>query len=612
MIPRFPASLRYTIGLLVLVIEGVVLLTLGTYYYREFSAEVDRRLDEAIAKPGALVMQGALSTDAFGQRETLENLVGPALEDALIVTTDGMTLVALDPARIGAGAPAWETQREGWQARAATGGFTERHADGTNSYLIRVAPVVIAAGQTPVLFSYLKLQTTENERELANLRLQLIGGSVTAIVVTTIALLLTVNWLVTRRLQRVADAVDQVTAGNYANRIAPGSLPDEIGHLSSGVNTMTRRLGEAFDGLQGAIRQLEVAEQKYRVLVDNAAEAIFVAQDRRVVFSNPKLCQLLDVSVDDVLTLPITQFIHPDDQSMVLARHQQRLRGEAPPDTYEFRMISATGRPLWVGLTAVRIEWKGTPAILNFMSDVTDRKRAEAEKEQLTQQLIQAQKLESVGRLAGGVAHDFNNMLQSILGNVDLALLDVPKEHAAYESLVEIKASARRSAELTGQLLAFARKQTAAPKIINLNDTTTSALTLLRRLIGEQIELVFNQGTRLWPIEIDPGQVDQILTNLCVNARDAMTGAGRITIDTSNLTLDGTYLASHPGCHPGEYVLLAVSDNGQGIDRETLPHIFEPFFTTKGVGKGTGLGLATVFGIVKQNGSLINVYSEPG
>ena len=244
--------------------------------------------------------------------------------------------------------------------------------------------------------------------------------------------------------------------------------------------------------------------------------------------------------------------------------------------------------------------------------DITERKRGEAEREKLQEQLTQAQKMESVGRLAGGVAHDFNNMLQAILGNAALALEQIPADSPVRENLEEVLKSAQRSADLTRQLLAFARKQTIQPKVLDLNDTVGGMLKMLRRLIGEHIDLVWMPGADLWPIKMDPSQIDQILANLCLNARDAIAGTGKVTLETTNVTLDDTYVQSHPECVPGDYVLLAVSDTGMGMDVETRSHLFEPFFTTKEPGKGTGLGLATIFGIVKQNQGLISVSSEPG
>jgi PAS domain S-box-containing protein len=237
--------------------------------------------------------------------------------------------------------------------------------------------------------------------------------------------------------------------------------------------------------------------------------------------------------------------------------------------------------------------------------DLTERKALES-------QLQQAQKMESVGRLAGGVAHDFNNMLGVILGYTDLALMRGDLASPIHADLMAIRKAAERSANLTRQLLAFARKQTAAPKVLDLNEAVEGMLKMLRRLIGEDIDLAWLPDKNLWPVKVDPSQIDQILANLCVNARDAIEGVGKLTIETGTTAFDEAYCAEHPGFVPGEYVLLAVSDNGAGMDKETQDKLFEPFFTTKEIGKGTGLGLATVYGIVKQNNGFINVYSEPG
>jgi len=242
--------------------------------------------------------------------------------------------------------------------------------------------------------------------------------------------------------------------------------------------------------------------------------------------------------------------------------------------------------------------------------DISKLKSSEAEKEKIGSQLQQAQKMESVGRLAGGVAHDFNNMLSVIIGNAEMALEHAENHPDMRRELEEIKKAALRSADLTRQLLAFARKQAVTPRVINLNHSIEGMLRMLRRLIGEDIQLAWLPETALAPIFIDPSQVDQILANLCVNARDAINGVGKITIETGTVSLNAEYCLENPGFIPGDYTLLSVSDNGSGIAKEHLKVIFEPFFTTKKQGEGTGLGLAMIYGIVKQNGGFIKVYSE--
>jgi PAS domain S-box-containing protein len=249
---------------------------------------------------------------------------------------------------------------------------------------------------------------------------------------------------------------------------------------------------------------------------------------------------------------------------------------------------------------------------IRAMRNRSERKRAEEDRAKLSAQLLQSQKMESVGRLAGGVAHDFNNMLGVILGHVEMAMDQVEKSQPLFNDLQEIQKAAQRSADLTRQLLAFGRKQIISPKILDLNDTVTDMMKMIRRLVGENIDVVWKPAANLWSIKADHSQIDQILANLCVNARDAITGTGKLIIETGNKILDEAYCLGNEEAVSGDYVLLAASDTGCGMTPETQSHIFEPFFTTKDVGKGTGLGLSTVYGIVKQNDGFINVYSEPG
>jgi len=247
-------------------------------------------------------------------------------------------------------------------------------------------------------------------------------------------------------------------------------------------------------------------------------------------------------------------------------------------------------------------------SIVNYVAvkhDITEHLR-------LTNDLHQAQKMESVGRLAGGVAHDYNNALSVILGYTEMAMDRTAPADPLYADLQEIRKAAESSADLTRQLLAFARKQSIAPKVFDLNEAVEGMLKILRRLIGEDIDLAWLPGANLCPVQMDPSQLDQILANLCINARDAIGDVGKITIETETVTFDEAYCADHPEFFPGDFVLLALSDDGCGMDKETSEKIFEPFFTTKELGKGTGLGLATVYGIVKQNNGFITVYSEIG
>jgi len=246
-----------------------------------------------------------------------------------------------------------------------------------------------------------------------------------------------------------------------------------------------------------------------------------------------------------------------------------------------------------------------------ILSDISQRKRAEIEKVLLEDQLTHAQKMESVGRLAGGVAHDFNNMLSVILGHTEMAMDRIDPTQPLYANLQEIMKAGKRSSHLTHQLMAFARKQTIAPVILDLNETIGNMLEMLKHLIGENIHLTWLPGSNLRPVRMDPSQIDQILANLCVNARDAISSVGNITIETGSVLIEDVSGESFPGFVPGEYVQIKISDDGCGMNSNILSNLFEPFFTTKDVGKGTGLGLATVYGIVKQNSGYISVVSQP-
>ena len=362
-------------------------------------------------------------------------------------------------------------------------------------------------------------------------------------------------------------------------------------------------------------KQLEIERQKFLLLAESSSEFIGMCDlDMNPVYVNPagqRMVGLPDMAA--ACRVKVQDYYFPEDRRFIAEEFFPRVLREGHGEV-EIRLRHfQTGEPIWMFANFFVVRDSSSQAIgwAIVSRNITERKQAEAEREKLQSQLIQAQKMESIGRLAGGVAHDFNNMLGAILGNVNLALGEVSQGSLLHECLGEIEKCAIRSADLTRQLLAFARKQTIAPKTLDLNDTVEGMLKMLRRLIGENINLVWLPTSELWTIEIDPSQIDQILTNLCVNARDAINGLGKITLVTANVMVDDTYTAEHPGLVPGYYVMLSVNDTGCGMDKEALSHLFEPFFTTKEIGKGTGLGLATVYGVVRQNGGYIAVSSEP-
>lgn len=360
-----------------------------------------------------------------------------------------------------------------------------------------------------------------------------------------------------------------------------------------------------------AEKKLKASEEKFRSLAESSPLAIMLHQGDQWIYANQAAIDISGFSEKELYAMHFWDLVHPDYTELIKQTGHNRQQGKAVPRSYEFKIIAKDGTEKWVSLTGNRIQFEDKPTALIAVIDINEQKKAEEDKSRLEAQLQQAQKMESVGRLAGGVAHDFNNMLGVILGHTELALMQVDPLHPLHNNLAEIRKAANRSADLTRQLLAFARKQTISPKILDLNETVTGMLKMLRRLIGEDIDLSWQPEENVWPVKMDPSQIDQILINLCVNARDAISGVGKMTIETGNIVLDESYGATHAGFIPGEYIRISVSDNGCGMDRETMSHIFEPFFTTKGVNKGTGLGLATVYGAVKQNNGYINVYSEP-
>jgi len=358
---------------------------------------------------------------------------------------------------------------------------------------------------------------------------------------------------------------------------------------------------------------LRESEERFRTLVDGAPEGIFVQAEDRFLFVNPAMVRLLGAARPaDLIGRDVLGLIAPEYHEAIRQRIRRQLEtGEAAPPM-EQDYLRLDGTRVSVETTAVPVRFAGRDAHLVFVRDVAERRRIEAEKHNLQAQLVQAQKMDSIGRLAGGVAHDFNNMLGVILGHADLALGKTDAASPLLNSLQEIRKAAVRSSDLARQLLAFARKQTIAPKALDLNETVAGMLAMLRRLIGENVELAWQPCPAPARVKMDPSQIDQILANLCVNARDAIGDHGRVAIATGLAAFDEDYCASHAGFVPGDYVMLAVEDNGCGMDAETLLRLFEPFFTTKEIGKGTGLGLATVYGIVKQNNGFIDVDSQVG
>jgi two-component system, cell cycle sensor histidine kinase and response regulator CckA len=367
----------------------------------------------------------------------------------------------------------------------------------------------------------------------------------------------------------------------------------------------------ANDSLEQA--SLSQSEERYRDYFENAKDAIYVHDlTGHYIMVNKAGEELIGYSRDEILQMRISDVVPRHYLDQIHTRLKEKLADHSLT-IYECEAIRKDGSRVPIEVSSRLIYENGVPvAVQGSARDITERKRAEEALRASQLQLQQSQKLEAIGQLAGGVAHDFNNMLTAIMGYTDLSLRRVGLENPIRRNLEETKKAAERAASLVRQLLAFSRKQILEPKVLDLNEVVKDMQKMLTRLIGENIKLATRLETDLGSVKADPCQVEQIIVNLVVNARDAMPRGGRVTIETANISLDAQTAAKHVAVIPGEYVMLAVSDTGNGMDQETQARIFEPFFTTKEVGKGTGLGLSTVYGIVKQSGGNIWVYSEPG
>lgn len=383
---------------------------------------------------------------------------------------------------------------------------------------------------------------------------------------------------------------------------APGHLSEDNKYLCVAIGShvgMAIRNAKLFTSKEQTEKSLKDSEYKFRSMMEAMKDPFYICSPEFIVeYMNPAMVKRVGHDATGECCFkslhgldercPWCQF-HPDNERIF-----SDIEIVSPLDNRSYLLSQ---NPI--------VHDDGTVSKMTVYKDITDLKKVE-------DRLRQAQKMESVGRLAGGVAHDFNNMLSVILGNAEIILEETEPSQPLYENVQEIQNAAKRSADVTRQLLAFARKQTIAPRVIDLNKTVDATLNMLHRMIGEDIAFQWLPGEKIWPIRIDPSQLDQILANLTINARDAIAGVGHVTIKTNNVTFDENYCSDHPSFVPGDFVQLEVGDTGCGMDQETLKHVFEPFYTTKSKDKGTGLGLATVYGIVKQNGGFINVDSAPG
>ena len=368
------------------------------------------------------------------------------------------------------------------------------------------------------------------------------------------------------------------------------------------LGTKIRQEVKARRRMEAAVRE---SEEKYRLLVENANEAIFILQDDQIKFTNPKAEEILNRLSIQPSGAALAKCIHPNERDRVIEWYQRRLEGKELPYSLMFRLEGAHSASIWVELNSILIKLNGEAATLNFIRDVTLQKKLE-------EQFYQSQKMESIGTLAGGIAHDFNNLLMGIQGNVSVMNLETQSGGPLQESLQSIERCVQSGSQLTNQLLAFARGGKYIVKPCNLNSIVNKASEIFGRTKREvNIHRVFARD--VWSVEVDSGQIEQVLMNLFVNAWQAMPDGGDLFVEVENIELDEHYTRIKPyNIRSGRYVKLSVTDTGVGMDAETRKRIFEPFFSTKEKGMGTGLGLASAYGIIKNHGGFINCYSEIG
>jgi len=379
-------------------------------------------------------------------------------------------------------------------------------------------------------------------------------------------------------------------------------LEEKVSELQSANEALNRDISER----ERTQKELLESDGRFRAIFEHALDGILVAdvKTKRFVAANPEMCRMLGYTEEEVVHLSVMD-IHPAADLPDVLDEFERVASRGTTLAADIPVKRRNGEVFFADINASMLAWGDKTHLIGIFRDVTERKCLEERSQQ-------SRKMEAIGQLVGGVAHDFNNILQVILGHCCLAALNLPPKSGSCADLEEIQKAADLAAGLTRQLLAFSHRQVLRRKDIDLDTVITNLTQMLQTLIGEDIELEVNAGKDLHPVYADPVQITQILINLCVNARDAMPEGGKITLGTENIVLDADYQRLHPWARQGDYVLLSVSDTGIGMDGETLSHIFEPFFTTKALGKGTGLGLPSVYAIVKQHEGCVDVDSVVG
>lgn len=390
-------------------------------------------------------------------------------------------------------------------------------------------------------------------------------------------------------------------------------LKNSNAELERRVLRRTKELTASYEWIEREMAEKEKSqeelfqwEKRFRNVIESAPIGIGIIQSGKYRFVNPAFVHMFGYdSEEEILGLALEDIYSPEAITLLLQQQSIHLNGKDLPKYYETKGVKKSGDLFSMAVGFTYIIYEGEKSILGFVLDISEQRN-------LQEQLFHAQKMETVGRLAGGIAHDFNNILSAILGFTQLSIEQIDINSIVYENLKEVVVATRRASDIVRQLMAFSRKQDALQKIVDVNVIVVGMLKMLKRMIGEDIKVEWLPGETVWNVKFDPVQLDQVLANLCVNARDAISGTGNIVIKTSNIVLDESFCSRFSNATPGEYVVLSVLDDGCGMSEEVLSKVFEPFFTTKELGRGTGLGLSTVYGIVAQNGGFIDIHSKVG
>ncbi len=572
-------SLRYSIATTIIGLQAVLMVAvLWPTLHSSFDASKKQisSTEKITLKTLAELGRIAFLTDEYNDLQPFLEIavLDPHVQKALLLNPDNVVYASHDARDIGT---------------------TMQQFENTGKTYWRSQQISNAAGN----LGSLKIRFSNHELETAYFNILQLGFTIAIIGMILVAITgIGLGTFLTRRLNRLNQTANEFAKGNLSARAELHHDNDEINNLAMTFNHMA-------DDISNALHTLRESESRFRGIFYNANDAVFLVdpENDRIVDANPAACKLLEYDIKELLQTPVST-IHLENKSRMQAFVDEVLeKGSAI--TEDLICTTKNNNKIAASISASLTTISNKTLLLVQTRDISKRKQHE-------KSLRRAQKMEAVGQLTGGIAHDFNNILGIILGNLDLLNRQLKADDKTQKRLDNIKYSAERAADLTQKLLGFSRRENTSTATTNINQQIIDMHNLLARSLTPQIEIVHHLADDLWLTEIDAGDFEDVLLNMALNARDAMAGSGNLTIETHNCVLDEAYCNNNMGAVPGEYVQLAISDNGEGMPQEIQDRIFEPFFTTKDVGKGTGLGLAMVFGFVERSGGFIKVYTEVG